>query len=1082
MANFARSLLRFHATIFFAVSALCAFPQESPEWENPLLTGSGTEAPRATFIPFGNVVDALADHPERSPYILSLNGTWKFHWSENPAGRPTDFMNEGYDVSAWNNMQVPGTIEMQGYGYPVYVNQPYEFKHLMKPDPPRVPAGYNPVGTYRRDFEVPAAWGDRDVFLHLGAVKSFCYVWVNGERIGFGKDGKTPLEFNITKHLRPGVNRVGLEVFRWSDGSYLECQDMWRMSGINRDVYLFSTPKTRIRDFSVTAGLFSGYRHGSLSVTVILGSSETEPPPDLDRPFAIPRYALTMALYDSSGSPSPILADTAVYLPADAEDDTLYFERLLPYPRIWSAETPELYRVVLTLAREDGNPVEAVGCLTGFRTTEVKDGLFLVNGKPVLIKGVNRHEHDPVTGHVVSRERMLQDVKLMKEANINAVRTCHYPDDPYWYELCDRYGLYVIDEANIESHGMGYSPEKTLGNQPPWKAAHLDRTRRMVERDKNHPCIVIWSLGNEAGYGCNFEATYDWVKQRDRSRPVMYERAEQGAATDIFCPMYWSPRDLEWYGYARQLRPLILCEYAHSMGNSTGNFRDYWEVIEKYPQLQGGCIWDWVDQGILVTEATTRMARAGFRSNALRNLQVKDGPGFSGKSYWFGGDFGPEDVPSDGNFMCNGIVFPDRTPQPGYYEVRKVYQEVGFRLPDTARLGVEVTNKHFFRDLAGTSLRWVILEDGRRAAEGRFPSFNLNPGAKRTMSVPTAGFTRIPGREYFLNLYLETTRATGLLQAGHVLASEQFALDGKPLSKYPAPAKTPGAFTVEKSDSLLKVSSPEGEIVFSHTAGTIVSWKKNGREMLAGGPLPNFRRPPTDNDIGNGMPKRCKTWFDASATRTLSGRETNVEPGGALTVTYHYLFPDSSATGSIRYRVESGNRVEVTATFEPMREKLPELLRFGINLQVDHAFQTTTWYGRGPWENYSDRRSASFIGKYASETDSLFTPYVRPQENGYRTDVRTLEFTNDQNTVLRFTGDPIFCFSALPYAYKELAGFIQGGRHLHDLTRADYLDVNIDLGQTGVGGDDSWGARPHAQYTVRPEKQGFRVVMEILQP
>lgn len=1036
----------------FAQSVPC------PDWENPRLTGINNEPPHATFIPYDTDGAALKNDWASSPYCLLLNGNWKFSWSENPDRRPADFHKDSYDVSGWKEIPVPSTIEMQGYGYPVYVNQPYEFIHLMKPDPPRVPHDYNPVGSYRRDFEIPAAWSGRDVFLHFGAVKSFCYVYVNGQRAGMGKDAKTPLEFNITGYLRPGKNTLGVEVFRWSDGTYLECQDMWRMSGINRDVYLYSTPGTRIRDFFVTGGLFSDYRHGLLRVIALIRSKEADPPPDLDRPFLRPVYTLEMSLYQSMDSKTPEISEILEFKPDNLTEDTLVFEQFIPDPRKWSAETPNLYHVVLALKDQEGNILETAGCRMGFRTSEVKNGQFLVNGKPVLVKGVNRHEHDPVTGHVISRELMLKDITLMKEANINTVRTCHYPDDPYWYELCDEYGLYVIDEADIESHGMGYDPERTLGNNPEWMQAHLNRTERMVERDKNHPCIIIWSLGNEAGNGCNFEATYDWVTSRDRSRPVWYERAEQGANTDIFCPMYWAPRDLEWYGYSRQLRPLIMCEYAHAMGNSTGNFKDYWDVIEKYPQLQGGCIWDWVDQGIL---------RKGDGKG------IRDG-------YLFGGDFGPENVPSDGNFLCNGIVFPDRTPHPGYREVKKVYQYVKFSMLNAKTCSLEICNNYDFYDLANTMVSWELVANGKTVQSGKLPSFTLPPGKKRELTIALPAMKPVFPTEYFINIYLKTSAPWGLLREGHVLAAEQFSL---PVPEGVALPSVPGRhpkLTIAEDGVSVSISQDLFTIRFDKAEGTITSWKYRDTEMIVNGPHFNFRRAPTDNDIGNGMPKRCQVWFDATEKQRVVKTDVAKRPGDEVLFTVYSVFSDSIATGTVEYLVKPDGTVAVTAVMKPIKDRLPELPRFGLNMRISPGFSKVTWYGRGPWENYIDRNTASFVGLYESSVDEQFIPYVRPQENGYKTDVRWMILGSGSEPGLKFTGQPLFCFSALPYTYDDLKGFRQGGKHLHDLERKPFTDLNIDLGQMGVGGDDSWGARTHPQYTLPAREYRYTFTMKAI--
>jgi len=1031
---------------------------QTPDWENPQLTGISNEPAHATCIPYDNPAAALKNDWSSSSYYLLLNGTWKFNWAENPDKRPADFYKDDYDVTSWKDIQIPSTIEIQGYGYPIYVNCPYEFKHLMKPDPPKVPHEYNPVGSYRRDFEIPANWKDREVFLHFGAVKSFCYVYLNGARIGMGKDAKTPIEFNITSFLRPGKNTLGIEVFRWSDGSYLECQDMWRMSGINRDVYLFSTPKTHIRDFFVVGDLFSNYQHGILKVTTIITGAGVNPPPDLDRPFRQPAYSLEISLYDSKESKTPEITEIIAYQPKGITEDTLVMERHLPNPRKWSAEYPNLYQLVITLKDDNGKVIEATGCRMGFRSTEVKNGQFLVNGKPILIKGVNRHEHDPVAGHVISKELMLKDITLMKEANINTVRTCHYPDDPYWYELCDEYGLYVIDEANVESHGMGYDPDRTLANNPEWKLAHLNRTERMVERDKNHPSIIIWSLGNEAGNGCNFEATYDWIKKRDISRPVWYERAEQGANTDIFCPMYWAPWDLKWYGYSRQYRPLIMCEYAHAMGNSTGNFQDYWDVIEKYPQLQGGCIWDWVDQGI---------------------LKPAEKPG-QPDSYLFGGDYGPKDVPSDGNFLCNGIVFPDRKPHPGYFEVQKVYQYVKFRLTDAKRLAFEISNQYEFYNLANTMVSWELIANGKVTASGSLPPFTLEPQQKRELTISMPVDKPQVRTEYFLNLYLKTTSQQGLLKSGHVLAREQLSLPSAGQDQELTTSAKRSSLTYTEDDASITFLSDQYTMVFDKKEGTLTSWKYKGQEMIVKGFSPNFRRAPTDNDIGNGMFKRCKPWYDASEKRSVINMQIRQVTSEAVTITVQLAFPDSVANETVEYTIHPGGRLKVTATIKPLREKLPELPRFGLNVELNGIFNSVKWYGRGPYENYWDRRTASFVGLYKSTVNEQFTPYIRPQENGYKTDVRWLELQTDKNLVLRVTGQPDFCFSALHYTYDDMKGFKQGGKHIHDLEVKPFVDLNIDYRQMGVGGDDSWGARTHDEYTLPAKEYSYSFTMEVV--
>jgi beta-galactosidase len=1032
----------FTISLFFLLLYLSPFAQTPNDWENPALTGINNEPPHATFIPFENETKALNNDWNSSSQYKSLNGVWKFYWSENPGTRPVDFYKDEFDVTAWNDIEVPSTIEIQGYGYPIYVNQPYEFKHLMKPDPPHVPSDYNPVGSYRTSFSIPEKWKEQEVFLHFGAVKSFMYVYLNGQRIGMGKDAKTPVEFNITKYLCEGKNTIGVEVFRWSDGTYLECQDMWRMSGINRDVYLYATLKIRIRDFFANGTLFSDYTHGILKLTTIIQNTPSTPSlvPSPIGEGSKGRGTLEISLFDSKTSVTPVFKESIDFTATMAED-TLYFEKYLPYPKKWSAELPNLYCLVLTLRDEKGNILESTSCRVGFRTTEVKNGQFLVNGVPVLLKGVNRHEHDPVKGHVISKELMIKDIKLMKEANINTVRTCHYPDSPVWYDLCDEYGLYVIDEANIESHGMGYDPDKTLGNNPVWKAAHLDRTIRMVERDKNHPSVIIWSLGNEAGNGCNFVATYEWIKNRDHSRPVWYERAEMNYNTDIFCPMYWTTWDLKWYGYTKELRPLIMCEYAHAMGNSTGNLKDIWDIIEKYPQLQGGCIWDWVDQGLL-------------KKNE------------KGQPYWaYGGDFGPKNVPSDGNFCCNGLVCPDRIPHPGYYEVKKGYQYVSFTAKDLSGPTIEVLNKYDFYDLSNTELIWELVANGKVINSERIPAFTLKPKERSAYDIPLKMPQTIPGTEYYLNLYLKTTAPMNILETGHILASEQFRLpvyqDAEPLKTQFMPD-----LSLSEEGNFIKITGKDFTALFDRITGTIKSYLLDKTEFIQSGFSPNFRRAPTDNDVGNGMAKRCKPWFDASENHTAENLEVSKVTPREILVKVTYNYPDLHSKEIVSYRIFGSGDILVSARLNCDGKDIPELPRFGLNLEVKPEFSSLQWYGRGPWENYQDRNSSAFMGLYKSTVDEQFVPYVRPQENGYKTDVKWLALTGENNKGIFFQGDPQFCFSALPYTYDDMKGFTHGGKHPADMEKQAFIDLNIDYNQMGVGGDDSWGAKPHPEYTL----------------
>lgn len=1010
------------------------------DWENPALTSVNTEKPHVTMIPFADESQALKNNWAESPYYLSLNGPWKFNFAETPERAPADFWKNGFDYSGWKSIEVPSTWEIQGYGYPIYVNVRYEF-FTDNPTPPLVPKDYNPTGSYIRTFSIPKNWKDKQVFLHFGAVKSFFYLWINGQYVGLSKDSKTPAEFNITKYLKPGENKLAMQVLRWSDGSYLECQDMWRMSGINRDVYLFAKPGTYIRDFFANGSLTNNYRDGLLKLTTYFGLPDG----------TLMNTKLRVSLYGKQ-SATPVFTDLIDLSGIAGKTDSIYFEKFIPDPLKWSAEYPNLYRIMLSLVDDKGNILESVSNRIGFRTSEIKDGLLLVNGQKVKLKGVNRHEHDPVKGHVISRELMLKDVQLMKQNNINAVRTCHYPDDPYWYELCDEYGLYVIDEANVESHGMGYNLDRTLGNDLRFLAAHLDRTRRMIERDKNHPSVIIWSLGNEAGNGYNFYSTYLLAKSLDKTRPVQYERAGLEWNTDIYCPMYESVKGILDYVSKRRERPLIQCEYAHAMGNSSGNLVDYWDAIDNHDQLQGAFVWDWVDQGILQYDA-------------------------AGKKFWaYGGDFGPKDVPSDGNFCCNGLVFPDRVPHPGLTEIKKVYQNVRFRLAENQAPSVEITNKNYFYDLANNTLLFDVIADGNSIFKAEIPSPVIRPGESTVVPVPIRQL--LPkGAEVFINVYLLTSDDRPLLGKGFVIASEQLPVPE--FMKLKAAGKTekvnlnalaaPGVSETEKE---IKITGKTFDLVFSKMTGTLDKFSYKGQELIKQGLLPNFRRAPTDNDVGNQMFKTCEAWYTDSEKRITESVTLNKSNTQLPIITVVYSLPATKSKLTITYTVSGNADVFVLYSLNTGNDKLPVIPRIGLNMQLSPGFDQVEWYGRGWGENYQDRKTGSFVGIYKAATHELYVPYVRPQENGYRTDVRWVTVKNGKNCGILFQGEPLVGFSALPYTYDDMKGFIQGGKHINQLPENSFTDLNIDLVQAGVGGDDSWGAWPMEKYL--PKAKDYR--------
>jgi beta-galactosidase len=1026
-------LISFHLLfmlLIFSLPCLLSAQQISvPDWENPAVPSFNTEKPHVTYIPYDTEAKAAKNNPEESSAYMLLNGKWKFRLSENYTKVPVGFFQTGFDASAWALIDVPSTWEVQGYSYPIYVNQPYEF-YTKNPLPPHVPYDYNPVGTYLTDIKIPGTFKGKNVFIHFGAVKSFFYIWLNGKYIGFSKASKTPAEFNLTPYLTEGNNTLALQVFRWSDGSFLECQDMWRMSGINRDVFIYARPETYVRDFFAKGNLKNEYKNGELEIDILFNKLSAEDAKE---------YKLQIDLFEKNNTKKAVSTETVSLGPAIGKD-SLHYEKSIPGVKKWTAETPDLYILTLTLLDQDGKCVESLSNRIGFRSSEIKNGLLLINGVAVKLKGVNRHEFDPIKGHTIPKEMMLLDVKLMKQNNINAVRTCHYPDDPYWYELCDEYGLYVIDEANIESHGMGYNLDRTLGNNPVWENAHIDRTRRMLERDKNHPSVIIWSLGNEAGNGCNFQATYRWIKTRDLSRPVQYERAGLEWNTDIYCPMYESVQGILDYASKKQERPLIQCEYAHAMGNSTGNLIDYWDAIDNNEQLQGGFIWDWVDQGLQKFDST-------------------------GRKFWaFGGDYGPKDVPSDGNFCTNGLVFPDRVPHPGLSEVKKVYQYVKFNAINLKKLSFRMTNKYAFTDLKNTVLNWEISENGITIAKGTFNTDSIAPGSTRDYSVPWKVPSSKPGRTYHLNVYLITSDDRPLLGKGHILASEQFEL---PYSTAPAEVKASSlpALTTSETETEITVKGKTFAIQFRKTTGTISSFTYENRELVEQGPLPNFRRAPLDNDVGSKMFVKCKPWYDASENRVVKSVLLDNSDEKAVKVTVNLGFPDANSEMTSTYTVTGKGDILVENILKAGKD-LPWIPRLGVNMRLKGSLNQVDWLGRGPFENYTDRKTAAFVGKYHSTTDEMYTPYVRPQENGYRTDVKWVSINDGKTVGIYFEGSPNLGFSALPYTYDDLKGVEQKGKHGNLLQKQSFTDLNLDYLQCGVGGDDSWWSWPMEKYLI----------------
>jgi beta-galactosidase len=1012
------------------------------DWENPEMIGENKEPGHSTLMPYQDVNTALIGTRDASPFHKSLNGRWKFHWVSKPDDRPMDFYKVDFNVKAWAEIAVPGCWQLQGYDVPIYINSGYPFPK----NPPYIDPNFNPVGSYRTTFTIPDNWKYREVFIHFDGVMSAFYLWINGERIGYSEDSMTPAEFNITKYLKKGENVLAAQVFRWCDGSYLEDQDAWRFSGIYRDVYLFSTPRLHIRDFFVRSDLDENYSDATLKVTANAINLLSK---------KIKGGTIEVKLLDYQ-TQKPVIPDmtTEITEPIKpGEEKQVEFKAIVKNPKKWSAEEPNLYIVVLVLKDSAGKIVEVERCNFGFRKVEIKGGQLLVNGKAIYIKGVDRHEHDPDTGRAIPFWRMEQDIKMLKRNNINTVRTSHYPNDPKWYDLCDRYGIYLIDEANIESHGMGHH-ENPIANDPNWKEAHLERVKRMVERDKNHPSVTIWSLGNEAGDGSNFEAASEWVHTRDKTRPVQYEPAREKPYTDIVCPMYPSLDFLTRYGEKEQTRPLIMCEYAHAMGNSVGNFQDYWDTIEKYKYLQGGCIWDWVDQG----------------------LRKKDA---RGRTFWaYGGDFGETVKEKRGNFCINGLVLPDRKPNPHLFEVKKVYQNVKVEPKDLENGIVVVKNKYDFKNLDFLETSFEVTEDGMAIERGTLPSLSLAAGESQEVQIPYKRLSPKPGAEYYIKVIFRLANDTLWARKGFVVAWEQFKL---PFEAEPAKVDILSLPAVElkQTDESVTASGKDFVVSIGKKTGTIESFKFGGKDLIKKGPVPNFWRAPTDNDIGFNMQQILGIWKNAGENRTVDSVSAEQINEKTVRVIVKSTIPagEGSSYETI-YTIYGNADVAVENNFEPKGQGLPQLPRFGMQMEMAKDFNTVRWFGRGPQESYWDRLTASAVGLYRGPTGKQWHPYVRPQETGNKTDVRWAAFTNSRNEGLLVKAEPLLYVSCWPFTIDD----IENAKHPNELPLRDNITVNIDYKQMGVGGTNSWGTWPLPKYMLPPQQYSYKFVLRPFVP
>lgn len=1012
------------------------------ELQTPEIVSVNRMPMRAAAFAFENRSAAEKRAKEKSSNFLSLNGDWKFHWVQDPRQRPHDFYKTNFNDAAWKDFKVPANWEVNGYGLPIYVNHPYEFTGKAKTgarlNPPfDIPEDNNPVGSYRKKFILPQSWDGQQVFIHLGAVKSAFFIWVNGHKVGYSEDSKLAAEFDITKYVKRGENLVALQVYRWSDGSYLECQDMWRISGIERDVYLYATPKLDVRDFTIVSTLTNNYKDGVLKVAAQINNYKIDSNTLHSRPDT---FSIDMELVDATGGSMVKETSKGILKVLGNYKWDYTFSTTVPAVKAWSAELPYLYTLYITLKDKKGKVLQVIPTRVGFRSVEIQGNDFLVNGKRVLLKGVNRHEHHPTQGHVLSREDMRMDIEMMKKLNVNAVRHSHYPPDPYWMELCDEYGLYVVDEANIESHGRYYDLAYTFGNDKQWRNPHFERITRMYERDKNYPSIVTWSLGNEAGNGVNFYEGYDWLKKVDSTRPVQYERAEGDYNTDMIVPQYPSPAWVARYANGKATRPLVMSEYAHIMGNSLGNFKEYWDVMEGGANVQGGFIWEWIDQAIDTVKGGKRIMA-------------------------YGGDFpleGP--VPhnfSDNNFCVKGVVTAHRGLTPMAVEVKKIYQHIRSSLLGNQ---LSVFNGYFFRNLDHLQATWELVEDGKVVQKGILSNLSVQPQQTKTFQIPFKK-EKLKGKEYFINVRYTLKEAEPFLDKGYEVAYEQFYLSSQPVAVSIAPKK--GILKLTEDSKGYRVTGKDFVIRFDKAQGSLSSYTLNGRELIQEGPQPAFWRAPTDNDIGAGYNKSLRMWrnaYDAGKDVEITAKEGN----GSVFVTIKKPLLNGDAVAEQIYTISSDGTMKVENEFKAVGGNHRLLMRVGNDLQLNKELDQIQWYGRGPWENYWDRKSASLVGLYKQTLNEQYFPYARPQESGNKSDVRWLTMTDGKGKGLKFMfADSLMNVSALPYSLDDLDPEVDKKQyHSGELVKRDRIYMHIDLQQLGLQGIDSWGSQPLQQYRI----------------
>ncbi|MEM8945831.1 MAG: glycoside hydrolase family 2 TIM barrel-domain containing protein [Planctomycetota bacterium] len=1050
------------AVVYSSCDVISAQP-----WQDPQVSGINRLPARATFYSFDNETSALRDAREKSNWFRTLNGEWQFSWVPRPAKASKQFHLTDFDTSQWSTINVPSNWEMHGFGIPIYTNSVYPFTS----NPPWIDGKDNPVGMYRRVFEVPANWQDKEVVLHFGGVSSAYFVYVNGRKVGYSEDSRLPAEFEISEYVKPGEkNLLAVKVFRWSDGSYLEDQDHWRLSGIHREVLLLARPRNGLQDFAVRTVPLAKGKDWSLQLRPRL--RRTKQQDDLQG------WHVEAQLYDADersmlAAPMQIAAEKLLNERYPQRDNVAFaiMNAQVKNPRLWSAEHPNLYRLVITVRDADNNVVEATRTNVGFRSVKIEDGQLCVNGVPIKLYGTNRHDHSPTGGKVVTREEMLADVLLMKRFNFNAVRTSHYPNDPYFYDLCDEYGLYVMDEANLETHGVN----GLLSNLPEWSNSYLERAVRMALRDRNHPSIIFWSLGNESGTGPNHAAMAEWLRELDDTRPIHYEGAQgdpksesyrdissikggkhlgnptDRSYVDVISRMY--PRASELQELVRQDasgRPIVLCEYAHAMGNSTGNLKEYWDLIRSEPRLIGGFIWDWIDQGLV--------------------KQTADGREF----FAYGGDYG--DQPNDVNFCINGTITADRKPKPAMWECKKVFQPIDVVAVDLGKMQFEVLNRHHFTDLSSYAGSWVLLADGNPVADGKLPDLSTAPGDSEPLEWTLPHSESKPSTERVLRVEFRSREPASWAVENDVVAWNEFILGVTKEAKTVATGRSSKMQLAETAEAAL-IMGDDVELQFDRKIGLLQSYKFAGEPLLAAPLAPNFWRALTDNDVpGIRYRKQPRDlWETAFDDAKLDEFDAVQRVGGLVEVSAKYTLPNVSAKLNATYTPHNNGEIEVELKLD-LTEESPPLPRFGMTMGIPETLDQVTYYGRGPHENYWDRRTGAALGRYAMPLRAIAFDYVKPQENGNREDCRWLQITSKTGDGLRVKGQPSFCFSAWPYTLETLSS----ARHTTDLAPAGYTTLNIDYRQRGVGGDDSWSFRaaPLPKYQLTDNQYEFSFVIE----